>query len=329
MAKTTDAGATQRGVLASLAVGCVEALALTLAAWLTGSASLRSQVAAAAADVAVQVFLLIGVLSSTRPSDQDHPLGYGRERFFWSFLGALGIFIGGAGFALEGAIRSALHPAPLSHFTIAYLVLAVTVALDAVALEVQLRPLRGQARRRSISLRALLRRSTDPAATTVVLGGACGVTSGLVALAGLAASQAAGSPTPDTVASMLIGLLLLGASAFLLHTNRELLSGRGVPIWMLRDMRAIVAAQRGVVDVPDLFAVVVGPSSLIVNGDVTFDDAFDVPTVEAAIMNAAAELGERWPAIDYVYLTPVAHARSPRGGPWFRPMSSAQAGGSG
>ena len=207
------------------------------------------------------------------------------------------------------------------HYTIAYAVLAVTVALDAFALETELRPLRRQAARRGISLRTLIRHSTDPAATTVVVGGGSAVIGGLVAIAGLVVSQATRSATPDTLASMLIGLLLLAASAFLLHNNRELLSGRGVPLSMSREMRGIVAAQQGVVDVPDLFAIVLGASSLIVNGDVVFDDDLDVPAVEDAIMRSAAALGDRWPAIDYVYLTPVPNARCPRGGPRFRPNS--------
>ena len=320
-AKASDVGATRRGVLASLATDCIEIGMLGVAAWVTGSVALRSQVAAAVADVAVHVFLLIGVLSSARPSDEDHPLGYGRERFFWSFLAALGIFVGGGGFALEGGIRAALHPSLPDHYTIAYAVLAVTVALDAFALETELRPLRRQAARRGISLRTLIRHSTDPAATTVVVGGGSGLIGGLVAIAGLVVSQATRSATPDTLVSMLIGLLLLAASAFLLHNNRELLAGRGVPLSMSREMRGIVAAQQGVVEVPDLFAIVLGASSLIVNGDVVFDDDLDVPAVEDAIMRSAAALGDRWPAIDYVYLTPVPNARCPRGGPRFRPIS--------
>ena len=89
---------------------------------------------------------------------------------------------------------------------------------------------------------------------------------------------------------------------------------------MSRDMREVVAAQQGVVDVPDLFAVVLGPFSLIVNGDVVFDDDLDVPAVEDAISRSAAALAQRWPSIDYVYLTPVPQARLSRGGPQFRPM---------
>jgi divalent metal cation (Fe/Co/Zn/Cd) transporter len=82
---------------------------------------------------------------------------------------------------------------------------------------------------------------------------------------------------------------------------------------MLRAMRGIVAAQAGVADVADLFAVVVGPSSLIVNGDVIFDDELDVPAVEATIRRSADELRKRWPSIDYVYLTPVPRPRVARG----------------
>ena len=312
MAETTDVGATHRSVLVSLAGDCVETLALGVAAWVTGSVALRAQTAASSAAVAVEVFLLIGVLSSARPPDETHPLGYGRERFYWSLFAALGIFIGGGGLALEQAVHSALHPAPVDNYLIAYLVLAATVALEAFALVVALRPLRRQAAARGISLRAHLLRNTDPALTTVALSGGCAVIGGVVAAVGLVVSRQTGSATPDTVASALIGLSLLVTSVFLLRTNRQLLSGRGVPPPMLHQMCRVIAAQEGVIDVPDLFAIVVGPSSLIVDGDVTLADDLDVPAVEQTIMRSAAALRERWPSIEFVYLTPVARARPRR-----------------
>jgi divalent metal cation (Fe/Co/Zn/Cd) transporter len=155
---TNDDGTTRRSVLVSLAVNGAETVALGAAAWVTGSVALRAQTAANAADVAVVAFLLIGVLSSARPADESHPLGYGRERFFWSLFAALGIFVGGAGLALEGAVSSALHPSPVGQYSIAYLVLATTVALDALALLIALRPIRLEAARRRISLRAQAQR---------------------------------------------------------------------------------------------------------------------------------------------------------------------------
>jgi len=304
---------TERGVLVSLGVSILEAAMLAAAAGLTGSVALRSQVAAAVGDVAVQVFLLIGVLSSRRPLDDQHPLGYGRERFFWSFLAAVGIFIGGGGYALDQAIGAALHPSPVGHYTVGYATLGATIVLDAMALGFAVRPARRESERRGVRLWTLIRNSTDPAATTVLVGGASAVISGVIALLGLALSELTRSATPDTVASLLIGLLMLATSGFLLRTNRELLSGRGVQPSMLRAMRGIVAAQEGVAGVADLFAVVVGPASLIVNGDVIFDDELDVPAVEATIRRSADELRKRWPSIDYVYLTPVPKPRVARG----------------
>jgi hypothetical protein len=81
---------------------------------------------------------------------------------------------------------------------------------------------------------------------------------------------------------------------------------------IIREMRRMIASQPGIVDVPDLFAMVVGPSSFIVNGDVTFADELNVPAVEQAIASAALALRERWPAIEYVYLTPVSLPRPRR-----------------
>jgi cation diffusion facilitator family transporter len=312
MRRGTEAGATRLGVLASLTVNCAETVALGVAAWSSGSVALRAQTAANAADVAVGVFLLIGVMSAARPPDDSHPVGYGRERFFWSLVAALGIFVGGGGLALDGAIRAAVHPSPLDDYPTGYVVLVVTLVLDVVALEIALRPVRRRAVTNSVSLRVHFQRTTDPASTIVVIGGGCAVLGGLLAIAGLAASQASGSPTPDTIASALIGLVLLVASVFMLQKTRGLLSGHGVAPVVVREMRGIVADQRGVVDVPDLFAVVVGPSSLIVDGDVTFADDMDVPAVEEAIIGATAALREHWPAIEYIYLTPVPQARPRR-----------------
>jgi hypothetical protein len=74
-------------------------------------------------------------------------------------------------------------------------------------------------------------------------------------------------------------------------------------------MRGLVGEQPGVLAVPDLFAIVVGPSSMIVGADVIFEDGLNVPRVEQIIVEAATALRTRWPAIAYVYLNPVAEHR--------------------
>jgi divalent metal cation (Fe/Co/Zn/Cd) transporter len=145
-----------------------------------------------------------------------------------------------------------------------------------------------------------------------VVGQGCAVIGGVTAAAGLVLNEVTGNQAPDAVASALIGPLLLVASVVLLRINRDLLSGRGVQPSMLREMSRIIAAQPGVVDVPDLFAIVVGPSSLIVDGDVIFADDLGVPAGEQSILRCVQGLRERWPKIRYVYLTPVGKPRPSR-----------------
>jgi cation diffusion facilitator family transporter len=305
MTKVTAVETKTTGVITSLVVNCIEVLGLGIAAWLTGSTALRAQTAVNAAEVAVVVFLLVGVVSSVREPDQRHPLGHGRERFFWSLFAALGLFFGGGGLAIGEAIQSAIHPSPVHSYALGYIVLAVTAALDAYSAVVGLRPIREQASIRNISSRSYLKLSTDPASVTVTVAGSAAVLGAFIAAAGLVGSQLSHSSVPDNIASALIGVMLFVASGFLFQINRDLIAGRGVGPALLKEMRSVVASQPGVVAVADLFAVVVGPMSLIVDGNVIFSDDLAVSVVEQTIIDTNKELRRRWPMIQYIYLTPV------------------------
>jgi cation diffusion facilitator family transporter len=304
------AAGVNRAVRVGLVVSVAETLALAFAAVATGSASLATQTATSVADVAGGIFLIIGVASSGRAADQRHPLGYGSERFFWSLLAAVGIFVGGFGAAVAETVKAYTDPRPVGSFALGYCVLIVLIALDGVSLGVAVRALSRRAAQRQIALLRLLWRGTDPAVTTVVLTSVAGVLGGVLALCGLAGRELTGASSVDATASALIGLMLFATSVVLLHTNRELLTGRGLPLEETTSMADLIAARPGVVAVPDLFAVVVGPSSLIVEGDVVFDDDLAVPALEAAVSAAAGALRARWPNVTYVYLNPVARKRS-------------------
>jgi cation diffusion facilitator family transporter len=293
------------GVITALAVNCVEVAGLGIAAWITGSTALRAETAVNVAEVAVVLFLLLGVLKSAREPDERHPLGHGRERFFWSLFAALGLFFGGGGLAIDEAVQSAFHPTQVQSFVLAYITLACTAVLDAYSLVVGLRPFLDQASRKNFSPREYLSRSTDPASVTVIVAGGCAVLGAFVAAAGLLASELSNSPTPDTIASAVIGSLLIAASGFLLQINRDLIGGRGVSPSTLRAMRSVVASQEGVKEVSDLFAIVVGPMSLVVDGNVIFQEDLSVAVVEKTIERTNEELRRRWPMIQHIYLTPV------------------------
>jgi cation diffusion facilitator family transporter len=296
-------------VLLSFALDILQTGALGTAAAVTGSSALVAQTFVVAAGVAVQVFLVVGVLTSTRAADASHPLGYGRERFFWALYAAIGIFVAGFAVAFEEAFESALHPAPVKAFTIGYVVLGISLVLDGFAVALAARETRSRARALGLPVRAFLRHTTEPATVTELVANGIGLAGGLVTAIALAITQATGSPAPDTIASGLLGIALIAGAILLTQKSRALLTGNGVRPELLARMQELVAAQPGVVDVPDLFAIVVGPSTFIVDGDVTFADELSVPEVERVIEGATAALKSRWPQVAYVYLTPVAAGR--------------------
>jgi divalent metal cation (Fe/Co/Zn/Cd) transporter len=133
---------------------------------------------------------------------------------------------------------------------------------------------------------------------------------GILATVALGLTQATGSRWPDAIASGLIGIALIAAAVALTQQNRSLLTGQGVPPSVLERMRTAIAAQPGVVDVPDLIGVGIGPATLVVDGDVTFEDALTVPEVETVLSTVIEELRSRWPEVRYVYLNPVGARRS-------------------
>ena len=309
MAGTSPRAGTRRVVLLALATQIPQTVALAVAAALTGSAALVAQTFAAGADLAVQVFLIIGVRASAREPDASHPVGYGRERYFWSLYASLAIFVSGFTVAVAEALRDIVTPTPVDSFAVGYLVLGSSFVLDGVAFVAALRETDRRARAQDRSIAEYLRGTTEPATVTELIGNGIALGGAAVAFIALAVAEVTGTTWPDTVASLLIGLALMVAAVGLTQQNRSLLSGRGVHPELLEEMRSVIAAEPGVVAIPDLFAVVVGPSTLVVDGDVTFQDELTVPAVEAGLERAAARLQAQWPDVRYVYLTPVAARR--------------------
>ncbi len=115
----------------ALAAGVGVALAKVVAAVVTGSAAMAAEAAHSLADTANDAFLLVAQRRSARPRDKRHPLGYGREAYFWALIAALGVFIAGAAFSLRQGITDLIHPGTTSSFLVAYVVLGVSTVLTA------------------------------------------------------------------------------------------------------------------------------------------------------------------------------------------------------
>src|SRR5262249_55270040 len=100
------------------------------AAVFTGSTAMAAEAAHSLADNANDLALFVAQRRSSRPPDDQHPLGYGREAYFWALIAALGVFIAGAAFSLRDGIEELIHPSATSSFAVAYVVLGISAVLD-------------------------------------------------------------------------------------------------------------------------------------------------------------------------------------------------------
>ncbi len=294
----------RRTVLVALAINLLIAMAKGAAAALTGSSALLAEAGHSVADTGNELFLLVALRRSARPADDTHPFGYGAERFYWSLLAAIGIFVAGGLTAIWDGVRQLQHPHELGDVVVGYVVLAVSFLLDATSWRTAYRQLRGESRGRGLTLRSYLRRTSDPTATTVFYEDSAGVLGVVFAAAGIVLHQITGSGVPDAVASLAIGALLIVVAIRLAGRDRELLTNQSAPRPVVDAVRRLLVDEPGVTAVPRLEVLLVGPRTWLITGDVAVDGA--VPDGDVTrLVNALRDRLRTEPGVAQVYLSPV------------------------
>jgi zinc transporter 9 len=263
----------RRAVYTALAADLTLAVA-KLAAWaLTGSASMLSETVHSFADSANQALLVVGMRRSQRAADAKHPYGYGRERFVWALISAVGILFIGCGATLAHGVRRLLEPHPVDHPQLAIAILLLSLVLEGISLATGLRAVGARARERGVSIPEALRSDGDTLAIAVVLEDSAAVLGATFALAALAATWLTGDPRFDAVGSIVIALLLGASATFLAHRNRSFLLGVSAPAPMRARLLAVLEAAPVVEEVKDVKVTVLGPDAIRFKAEVEFDGA--------------------------------------------------------
>jgi cation diffusion facilitator family transporter len=254
-------------VLVALGANVLIAVAKSAAAVVTGSASLVAEAAHSWADSGNEIFLLIANRRARRPPDRAHPLGHGREAYVWSLFAALGIFVAGAAVSVTHGIQELIHPEPAEHFLVGYVVLALSFVLEGISFLQSVRQARSEAKPFDRDLIEHVLATSDPTLRGVFAEDSAALAGLVIAAAGLAAHQLTGSPTPDAVGSILVGLLLGVVAIVLINLNRRFLVGEEAAIRALLEMPEVAR-------VTYLRLEIVGPRMVFVTGDVdlTGDD---------------------------------------------------------
>jgi cation diffusion facilitator family transporter len=261
-------------VLIAFSANLLIAIAKSIATAITGSASMLAEAAHSWADAGNEIFLLIADRRSDRRRDSGHPMGFGREAYVWSMFAAFGLFTAGAVVSIWHGIQQLIEPEEASNYLVAYVVLAVSFLLEGISFiqaATQARRLADQ-RRRSVT--DLVLNTSNPTLRAVFFEDAAALIGIAIATLGVGLHQVTGSPTPDAIGSILVGVLLGVVAVVLIDRNRRFLVGEAVRPEVRQKVLQHLLARSDIDRITYLHLEFVGPDRLylVASVDMAGDD---------------------------------------------------------
>ena len=269
----------------------------------TGAASMLAEAVHSVADTSNQGLLLLGGSRARRRATPEHPFGYGRERYFWSFVVALILFTLGSLFALFEGWEKVRHPHELESVWWAVGILVVAIGLESFSLRTALHECRPHVRQAGSWWR-FIRRSKVPELPVVLLED-IGAMVGLVfALLGVALAEITGNPRFDAVGSIAIGLLLGVIAITLVIEMKSLLIGESASPAQVDAIRGAIETDGQVARLIHMRTQHLGPDELLVGAKVELSSSLDATGVAAAIDGLEDRIRAAVPAARVIYLEP-------------------------
>jgi len=281
------------------------------AAMMTGSAAMLSEGIHSLVDTGNQVLLLFGLKQSRKPASEDFPFGHGKEIYFWSFNVAILIFAVGAGVSIYEGVHSLLHrndPHSDVNYHVNYIVLAVAMVLEGIAWGLALKAFRKE--KGDSGYFEAVHRGKDPTTFVVLFEDSAAMLGLFVAFIGIFLQQMTGNSLYDSIASIIIGLLLGATSAWLAYETKSLLIGESANRKVVQGIRKIVASVTQVNHVNEVLTVHMGPEYILVNLSVDFKDASKTKDIERTIATLDNRIKAAYPEVKRIFIE--AEARLPR-----------------
>jgi len=303
------AGGSRRAILAALFANLGVATIKFVAFAYTGAASMLAEGIHSVADTGNQLLLLLGYARANRPPTPDHPFGYGRERYFWSFVVAVVLFTLGSLFALNEGWDKLRHPHELRSVEWAVGVLLVAMVLEGLALRTAVGE--AQTLRRGRSWWQFIRHAKSPEVPVILLedtGALLGLT---IALIGVGLALITGDPRWDAAGTIGIGLLLGVIAVVLAIEMQSLLIGESAAPRHERAIEAALESHPNVRRVVHLRTQHLGPDELLVGAKLECDPGLTLEEIDALIADAEARVRIDVPAARVIYLEPCTADTAP------------------
>jgi len=295
-------GGSTRAILAALLANAGIAVAKFVGFIITGSSSMLAEAVHSVADTSNQGLLLFGQRAARKQADELHPFGYGRSRYFYSFVVALVLFSLGSVFALYEGYHKISHPEELTSPVVAIAILVIAIGLEGFSFRtamVESRPLKGSA-----SWWRFIRTSRNPELPVVLLEDT-GALIGLVfALTGVGLTVLTGEPVWDGIGTVAIGVLLGVIAVILMIEMHSLLIGEGATRQEDRAIRVALERTENIDRLIHLRTQYLGPEELLVGAKIALAADTDLATVAATIDAAELAVRAAVPAATVIYLEP-------------------------
>jgi cation diffusion facilitator family transporter len=291
-----------RAIMAALFANAGIAVAKFVGFLITQSSSMLAESLHSVADTSNQALLLFGQRQARREATSLHQFGYGRSRYFYSFVVALVLFTLGAIFAIYEGIHKIGHPEPLRAPLVAIGILMVAIGLESYSFRtamVESKPLKGNG-----TWWEFIRRSRNPELPVVLLEDSGALLGLLFALGGVGLTMLTGDPVWDGVGTLFIGALLGVIAVILMIEMHSLLIGEGATGEELAAIQAALSATEHVDRVIHLRTQYLGPEEMLVGAKIALTRHTDLATVAAAIDAAEAAVRAAVPAARVIYLEP-------------------------
>ncbi len=271
-----------------------------VAAGITGSAAMMSEGIHSVVDTGNQFLLLHGLKRAKLPADDQHPLGHGKEIYFWSFVVAILIFALGSGISIYEGVHRVMHPSAVTSPVINYVVLGAAMIFEGVAWWLAYRAFRQMQGNRSLT--AAVAASKDPTTFVVLFEDSAAMLGLIVAAIGLTLSQVLDQPVFDGIASIGIGLILAGTAVWMSLRTKSLLIGEGADPAIVEDVRAKAAAVPAIIAINEIITLHMGPHDILLNLSVDFEDSISAGDVEAAIEELTHRILSAHPDVKRVFI---------------------------
>ena len=287
-------------IIAALVGNTLISITKFVAASITGSSAMMSEGIHSLVDTGNQGLLLYGMKRAAKPPDEDFPFGHGKEIYFWSFIVAILIFALGGGISIYEGIQHIQHPEPISNPMINYIVLGLALIFEGAAWYFAFREF-SRSKGRWGYFEAI-QRAKDPSIFVVLFEDSAAMLGLLVAFAGVWISQATGILIFDGIASVIIGLILVGTSIWLAYETKGLLIGESANQPVIRGIRDALRGRANIEHVNEVLTMHMGPDFILANISVDFADAISAQEVEADIAAIDRAIKQKFPEVKRIFI---------------------------